>query len=153
MKSIMVAAAFLALLVTSSVHAQLTGPSTLGLLRDDLAKQTNFKVELATNGVTLKDAKTGREIFTVRQVSSQTVTLSGVVASLDKVAPAQRQEVLRRIALFNFSSPVGTLEVDNSGKVTMYHHLSSRLVSRAGMVDVASRFGDAMREEAKVLLQ
>ena len=29
----------------------------------------------------------------------------------------------------------------------------SRLVSRAGMVDVASRFGDAMREEAKVLLQ
>lgn len=153
MKSILIAAAFLALLVTSSVHAQLTGPSALGMLRDDLAKQTNFKVDLVTNGVALKDAGTGKEVFTVRQMNSQTVTLSGFVVSLDKVSPERKQEVLRRIALFNFSSAVGTLEVDNNGRVTMYHHLSSRLVSRAGMVDVASRFGDAMREEAKVLLQ
>ncbi len=152
MKSILATAAIAAFLATPA-FAQ-TGPSLLTSLRDDLAKQTTFKVELQSNAVTLKDNRTGSEVFTMREMNPQTVTLSGVVTSLEKVAPERKQEVMQKIAQFNVSSPVGTMVVDNkTGEVTMHHHLNSRLVSRSGMVNVATRFGDAVREEATVLLQ
>jgi len=139
-------------LAASAGYAQLTGPSALSAIRDDFSSN-GYTVEQGSNTVMMKDAA-GNIVFTVYQVNSQTVTLTSVVAHLKKLSAEQRAKLQRRIAYFNYSSPVGTLWFDNAtGDVTMEHHLNPRYVSPATMVTVAASFGDMVRTQERYLMQ
>jgi hypothetical protein len=135
-------------------HAQLTGPSLISQMRADLSQHKNYKVEAHDNTVSLRDAATGAEVLTVSQVDAQQVTITGVVAKLNKLSAARKHDIQQRIDYFNFSSAVGTLDMDNkTGQVTMEHHLNPRYVSASSIVNVAMRFSDVVRAESEVLAQ
>lgn len=155
MKKILLSiAALVTFFASTSGFAQLTGPSLIDRVRDDLSQQRTLKIESNEKSVMLRDAATGAEIFTVRQIDAQTVTLSGVIARLNNLSPERRHEVMQRIAFFNFSSPVGTLGFNNStGEVVMEHHLNPRYVSASSIASVAGRFNDVARNEATLLVQ
>jgi len=154
MKKIMLAAAALVTFLTASAsHAQLTGPSVLNSIGDNCSRY-GYSVESGSNTVVMKDASTGTMVFTVSQVNSQTITLRGVVASMRNLTPEQRTQLQRRIALFNYSSHVGTLWLDNAtGEVTMEHHLNPRHLSPSTMATIATSFGDVARAEGQILMQ
>jgi len=154
MKKFLLSIATLIVFAAVPMSAQLTGPTLIDRVRDDLSQQRTFKVESARNSVLLRDAATGAELLTVSEVDGQTVTLSGVVARLDNLSPERRAAVIRQIEYFNFSSGVGTLGYDNAtGVVTMQHHLNPRYVSPSSIAYVASRFGDVAKTEATRLAQ
>src|SRR5436853_4410716 len=82
--------------------AQITGGTVLRSLADQLDRQSSgYRTELASDGLHLRDASTGSEVLAVHQIGGQQVTISGVVASLNKLSPELRRQALRRIALFN----------------------------------------------------
>jgi hypothetical protein len=153
-KLLLASAALVMLFLATPGFAQLTGPSLLGKIRDNLSKQTNYKVSLAHDAITMTDARTGATVCTVRQESSQKITLSCVVASLKGLPAEQKQRALKKIALFNFSSAVGTLLYDNrTGEVTMEHFLNPRQVTPVSMASVAARFGETYRAQAASLTE
>ncbi|MDB5034473.1 MAG: hypothetical protein JWQ98_1714 [Chlorobi bacterium] len=144
--------ALILFLLATPGFAQLTGPSLLGKIRDNLNKQTSYKVSLANDAIIMTDARSGVTVCTVRQESSQKITLSCVVARLKGLSAEKRQQLQRKIALFNFSSAVGTLWYDSrTGEVTMEHFLNPRQVSPVSMASVAARFGETYRAEVASL--
>lgn len=153
MKKIMLAAvALVTFLAASASHAQLTGPSVLNTIGDNFSRN-GYTVESGSNIVVMKDAS-GAMVFTVSQVNQQTITLKGVVASMRNLTPEQRTQLQRKIALFNYSSHVGTLWLDNAtGDVTMEHHLNPRHLSPSTMATIAASFGDVARTEGEILMQ
>ncbi|MBS1912992.1 MAG: hypothetical protein JST22_13480 [Bacteroidetes bacterium] len=155
MKMFMTAAmAFIALIVAVPAHAQSTGASLLHEIGDNMTSHPEYTAVVGTNTVLIKDVTTGATLFVVKETNAQTITLSSVVATVHSLTPDSRARLLRRISQFNFSSPVGTLWYDNaSGNVTMEHHLNPRMVSQSGIMNVAVRFGDAVRAQQIALLQ
>ncbi len=153
MKKLVLTIAALAGLLVTECQAQLTGPSSIAYIHDG-TKTGSYKVERDAHSVTFRDAMTGAEVFKASEVNAQTVTLVGFVASLRNLSPEQKEQLLKKVAFYNFSSPVGTLLVDSeTGDITMEHHLNPRHVSPSSMATVASRFGDAVRSESQSLLQ
>ncbi len=153
-KLALLAGALCAFLLATPVYAQLTGAPILNSIGNNLADVGGYSVVTGTNTVLVRDAESGRTLFVMKEVNQQTITLSSVVASLRTLTPEQKDRLLRHIAMFNISSAVGTLWLDQStGQVTMQHHLNPRLVSQAGLVNTAVRFGDAVRAEQVRLLQ
>lgn len=151
-KLLLSVAALVALIAAIPAQAQLTGPSLLDKVRDNLSQESSFRVESTSKSVLLRDAATGAELFTVSEVDAQTVTLSGVVARVGQLSQERRNAVMQRIAFFNFSSGVGTLGYNSAtGEVTMHHYVNPRYVSPANIAYVASRFGDVARSEAQLL--
>lgn len=142
------------LFFASSAFAQLTGPSLLQAVSNDLSRLPDTRVEQRGNSLVLRDSRTNAEIFTVSESGAQIVTLSGVVGDIGTMSSERKQMVEQHLAYFNYSSAVGTIALDNqSGQVTMYHHLNARLVSPANIVNVAQHFTDAMRAETVVFVQ
>jgi hypothetical protein len=156
MKQFSLIAAIVALsFLAVPAFAQVTGGTILRSLADQLDRQSSgYRTELESDGLHLRDASTVNEVLAVHQIGGQQVTISGVVASLNKLSPDVRRQTLRRIALFNFSSPVGTLVVDaKTGEVTMEHNLNPRQVSIPAMAQVATMFGKTIRRQSNALLQ
>ncbi|MEO5929391.1 MAG: hypothetical protein ABIR47_05630 [Candidatus Kapaibacterium sp.] len=153
MKKLLLApVALIMFLLATPGFAQLTGPSLLGKIRDNLNKQTSYKVSLVNDAIVMTDAHTGVRVCTVRQESSQKITLSCVVTRLDGVSAEKKQRIQRKIALFNFSSAVGTLWYDSrTGEVILEHFLNPRQVSPVNMASVAARFGETYRAQAATL--
>ncbi len=153
MKLLVLTATFLLCsLLAAPCFAQATGASALGVLRAQLDRQNTYRVEAATDRIRLLDPTSGREILSLRQTSPQTIMLSGVVGKIDRATTAQRLRAEQRIALFNFSSPVGTLTLnERSGQVTMEHALNPRLVPAAAMAHVAALFGEAVQNQGRQL--
>jgi hypothetical protein len=140
--------------LTLPAFAQTTGPSLLGSLKQRFADSKLYTVDNISDGIRVTDARTGVEVLSVHQINAQRVTITGVITDLSKLTPEARVDVLKRIAFFNFSSPVGTMMLDEStGKVIMKHELNPRMVSVPAMVNVAARFGDVARLQATTLRQ
>ncbi len=153
MKKTLLAVAALVALATPG-YAQFTGPSVIDQVRNDINQQQNFKVEKIDRSMLLRDASTGAEVLTVSEVDAQTVTLHRVIGKISDLSPERKSAIMQRIAFFNFSSPVGTLGVNNAtGVVTMEHHLNPRQVSTSNIVNVAVRFGDVAKAESTLLAQ
>ncbi len=153
MKKLLLAALLTLPLCASGALAQLTGPSLLNRVSIDLDKQ-HYRVDVRGDRILLVDGKTGATVAAVEQTNRQTVTITGAVADLSRLTAASRKNAMARIALFNFSSPVGTLTVDEkSGKVTMVHHLNAGMVPSATIAQVAELCGDVIRQESRTLAQ
>jgi hypothetical protein len=150
----LVAVAVLSLLA-GRVHAQTTGPSVLGQLSEQLNAQKVYLVQAdADDQMSLVDATSGDEVFQVQQVSSQQLTITGMVARMQNISPEKARQIRSRIALFNFSSPVGTLTLDEgTGVVTMEHHMNPRVVTMPAMASTARLFGVVARNQSQTLLQ
>ena len=79
---------------------------------------------------------------------------AGKVAELGKLAPEIRQKVMKQIALFNFSSTVGTLHVDeNTGEVTLRHNVNPRMVPAAAIAQVATQFTNSIVLQSRMLVK
>jgi hypothetical protein len=154
MKKLMFIAAMAFVMVTLSATAQVTGPNVLRGVSDQLSAAGGYRVELSDDALHVKDAATGSELLSLRQTNAQQVTISGTVAHLGSLAPALRNRIMQEIALFNFSSSVGTLHVDEkTGEVTMQHNLNPRVVPVAAIAQVATRFGDSVIRQSQALAQ
>lgn len=147
--------ALIALLVLSiPCAAQSTGESVLSAIGDRLDSERQFKIEHRADGMHLIDLTSGKEIAVVRESTPQSVVISGVVASINTLPADVRRELGERIALFNFSSRVGTLSLDEAtGELTMAHALNPRAVPVPAMARVASIFGDVVRQEGRVFIR
>lgn len=150
MKILVFAAALLMMsLLAGPVQAQTTGPSLLKKLLVQIKAQPTFEVATSGDQIVVSDRTTGDEVFSLREINSQTVTLSGRVGRL-----GEREDLRQHIAMFNFSSSVGTLNVnERTGEVTIEHHLNPRLVSLPAMAQAASLFGQVARTQIQMFRQ
>jgi len=134
--------------------SQVTGAPVLRGIYDQLSHQTFYKVEMNGDAVVLRDRSTGAEVVSVRENNPQEVTVSGVVGNLGDVSDDFRQTAMSRMALFNFSSPVGTLMFDQgSGSVVMYHFLNPRYVPVSSMARIALLCGDVASTRARAIFR
>jgi hypothetical protein len=141
------------LLLSITAHAQ-TGPTLLARLQSEFGGDNTYKVKVGADRVILIDERTGTELFSVRDVSPQQVVISGIVGQLESMSTEHRRDVERQIAMFNFSSPVGTLTLDSrTGAILMQHNLNPRLVPVSSMINVANRFGEIAQRQSKALMQ
>jgi hypothetical protein len=139
---------------TFSATAQVTGPDLLRGVSDRLGSEKVYRVEVSNDGIRLTDPATGREVLSMRQVNSQQLSISGTIGQLAELSSDVRTKLLERIALFNFSSAVGTIVLDEeSGEIRMHHNVNPRLVTPSSIAHVASRFGDSVVEQSRVLAQ
>lgn len=151
-KSVLAAALFVAFIVAAPAHAQLTGASVLHAISENFQHLDGYAVVTGPNSVKLNESATGRTVFEVREDNAQTITLSSVVMNARSLSGDRRERMLKSIAMFNFSSPVGTLWMeDATGDVTLVHHLNPRFVSPSNIVSVAMMFGDMVRTEKRAL--
>ena len=145
MKKIAAIAAVAAFLVgLATANAQITGPTALRGVYDQLRKQTTYLVELQGEQVVIRNRDNGKELATLRQVSPQCLTVVGEVGdSQDATSAAQ---TLAWMSHMNCSSRVGTWSLDNgSGKITMHHNLNPRLLSAPVMANTALLCCDLLR--------
>lgn len=150
MKILVFAATLIAAsLLAGPAQAQTTGPSLMKKLLVQIKAQPLFEVSTAGDQIVVSDRKTGDKVFSLREVNPQTVTLSGVVGRL-----GEREDLRQHIAMFNFSSSVGTLYVNEStGEVTIEHRLNPMQVSVPAMADAANLFGQVARTQSQVFHQ
>ncbi len=154
MKGLMMAAAAAALLMVSvPASAQVTGPKVLTMVQAHLANNHQYATELKDNCMLVRDAASGNEVVRIDEVNPQTLTLSGRVGTLESLSDDKRAEVLARIAILNFSMPVGTLAVDPDGEVTMIHHLNQSMLTVPTLARTTELFGEVVSERSKTLIQ
>lgn len=153
MKNLLLAAVLTLPLGAIPAAAQLTGPTLLNRVSIDLQNQSAYRINMQKDKLFLLDG-TGAPVVSMEQNNRNTVTISGAVADLSGLPAANKSRAMARIALFNFSSPVGTLSLDEAtGRVTMVHYLNSGLVSTATIAQVAQLCGDVVKQEAATLAQ
>lgn len=146
---VFVAALFTMSLLAGPVQAQTTGPTLIKKLVAQITAQPNFNIATSGDLVVVTDRTTGDEVFSLREVNSQTVTLSGRVGRL-----GERENLREHVAMFNFSSSVGTLNINEStGEVTIEHHLNPRHVTLPAMAQAASLFGQVARTQIQMFRQ
>jgi hypothetical protein len=140
---------------TFSATAQITGPDLLRGVSDRLgSEKVLYRVEVSNDGIRLTDPASGREVLSMREVNSQQLSISGTIGQLSDLSTEVRQKLVEQIALFNFSSAVGTIVLDEeSGEITMHHNVNPRVVTASAIAQVASRFGDSVVEQSRVLAQ
>ena len=111
--------------------------------------QPSFDVATSGDQIVVSDRATGDEVFSLREINSQTVTLTGRVGRL-----GEREDLRQHIAMFNFSSSVGTLNVnERTGEVTIEHRLNPTQVSVPAMAQAANLFGQVARTQTQVFHQ
>lgn len=152
MKKLLLAAVLALPFAAIPAAAQLTGPSLINRVSMDLKKQTTYRVETREGKLYLVDGA-GTPVVAMEENSRQTVIISGTVADLSHLSAESKNRAMAHIALFNFSSPVGTLSVDEAGRVTMMHRLNSKVVSTGAIAQVAELCGDVVRQESQTLMQ
>lgn len=138
-----------AVLCTGSMSAQTTGPTVLDHIRDDFSHRSEYRVRQDRERVVISDAVSGEELFSVVSISSNTISIQGNVVR--GMASTRIVKAGDHIAHFNCSAPVGTLIVDNRGDITMQHYVNPELVPTAAIINLAQRFGDAVRTESRSL--
>lgn len=154
MKQLLLTATALLFLAAVPSLAQQTGASVVRGLYEQLSGQGTYNVEMKGTTIVLRDRKTGAEVVSVSQLGSQQVKVTGIVGNLGMGSTSAKKKALQRIALFNYSSPVGTLYVDpSSGDVVIYHNLNPRLVPVSSMANVALRCGDVARAQSGQMMQ
>jgi hypothetical protein len=154
MKKLMLSAALAFVMCSIAATAQVTGPEILRNVSDQLSTTRGYRVELRSDGLHMNDASTGNEVLAMRQMNPQQVMISGKVAELGKLAPEIRQKVMKQIALFNFSSSVGTLYVDEkTGEVTLQHNVNPRTVPAAAIAQVATQFTNSVVLQSRMLVK
>jgi hypothetical protein len=135
--------------------AQSTGANMMSALGDDLRRElTQYTVEGNRDVIRVLDRESGAEVLSVREVGPQSVAITATVGTYAGMNRESRSRFLERIALFNFSSQVGTLTFDDrSGTVVMSHNMNPRSVPIQQMVRVASICGDVARAQSQTLRQ
>ncbi len=134
--------------------AQSTGASPLASVRDAFSGRSEYRIDEQAHKLVFRDAASGAEIFTLSETTTGTLALSGSVQGLNSTTEITPNIMDDRISWFNCSSAVGTMWRDQrTGQVTMLHYLNPQLVSRSGLVNVADRFGEAVRSETRTLTQ
>lgn len=146
----MVGSFFLFLLFALPAMAQTTGANVMSVLGDHLRRElTAYQVNASKDVILVLDKENGAEVLSIREAGPQNVAITATLGTY----PAMSRETLARIeeqiALFNFSSNVGTMSLDTrSGTVAMSHNLNPRAVPVAQMARLASLCGDVARRQA-----
>jgi hypothetical protein len=141
------------LLLALPALAQSTGANVMSDLGDNLRRElTEYRIEASRDVIHVLDRESGTEVLLIREAGPQNVAITATVGTYAGMSRETLARVQDRIALFNYSSEVGTLTYDTrSGTVAMSHNLNPRAVPVAQMVRVASLCGDAAREQARTL--
>ncbi len=150
MKSLIALTAIAALtLAAPQLHAQTTGPNVVDQIRSQLNDGSVVVKVDDNNAVELIDAASGNEIASIEQIDPQQIMLKGTVARISDLSQEQQRSVRQRIALFNFSSPVGTLSLDEgTGAIVMEHRLNPRMVAVPAMANAAVMFAQVARTQS-----
>jgi hypothetical protein len=146
---------FLFLLLALPAIAHTTGASTMSVFGDQLRRELRqYTVEGSSDIIRVLDRESGAEVLSVRQTGPQQVAITATIGTYADMSREARSQVLEQIALFNFSSLVGTLTYDDrTGTVIMSHNLNPHFASMQQMVRVASLCGDVARAQASTLRQ
>lgn len=141
--------------LTLPCFAQSTGANVMSVLGDNLRRElAQYHVEGSRDIIRVLDRQSGAEVMSVRELGPQDVTITATVGVYPGLTSATRASIAERIALFNFSSSVGTLELDErTGMLFMSHHLNPTAVSMSQMVHVASLCGEVAREQSRTMLR
>lgn len=145
MKNITAIAAVIVLVVASATaQAQVTGPTAISGVYNQLRQQTTYVVEMRGKEVVLRDRNNGKELVSLQQVSPQCVKVIGEVGNINNAVSVT--QTLARISHMNCSSRVGTWSLDkSSGSITMYHYLNPRLLSAPAIANTALLCCDVLR--------
>lgn len=137
-------------LVSGSAYAQQTGGLTADNLFQYLNKQQAVKAEkIGRDRVTIHSQHGGAEVCSVRFEQPQVVTITQPIARLDIRSQAAAR-VMSAMATFNFSSPVGTLLLDDAtGMLRMEHHLNPYAMNVETMASVVLLFGQVAENESR----
>lgn len=133
-------------LCIQSASGQTTGPTILDHIREDFSHRSEYRVRQDLGRVVISDAMSGKELFTVSSLSRNAISIEGSVAR--GMTPTFMRTAGDHIAHFNCSAPVGTLIVATSGDILLQHYVNPELVPAAAIVNLAQRFGDAVRTES-----
>ncbi|HVK39922.1 MAG TPA: hypothetical protein VNA88_15410 [Candidatus Kapabacteria bacterium] len=141
------------LLIALPALAQSTGANVMSDLGDNLRRElTGYTIQSSNDRIQVLDKESGAEVLSIREQGPQNVAITANIGSVSEMSSESLAIVEDRIALFNFSSDVGTLTYDDqSGTVAMSHNLNPRAVPVAQMVRVTSLCGDVAREQARTL--
>jgi hypothetical protein len=141
-------------MASASAFAQQTGGGvTADNLYQYLAKQGTVTARKAgVDCITLLDKGNGSELCSVRFMEPQVVTVSRSIAKVD-LRSAAAARVMSAMATFNFSSPVGTLLLDEkTGALRMEHNLNPQSMSTETLAGVAVMFGQVAETESRQLV-
>lgn len=133
--------------------AQTTGASVMSSLGESLRHHlSQYQIEGTRDHIRIIDRATGVEVLSVREVSATDVAITAVIGTWPGMSRDRRDQVKESIALFNYSSAVGTLWLDDrTGTVMMSHSLNPRSVPIQQLVKVATMCSQAAREQTQSL--
>jgi hypothetical protein len=137
-------------MASASAFAQQTGGLTADNLYQHFTKQETVSAKkIGADAITVHTRTNGRELCAVRFVEPQVVTISRSITTLD-LRSAAAVHVMRAMATFNFSSPVGTLLLDEkTGALRMEHHLNPQSMSMESVAQVVLMFGEVADTESR----
>ncbi|MBC8143969.1 MAG: hypothetical protein H7X80_00200 [bacterium] len=150
-----VATIALLLFVASTGFAQSTGANVMSALGETIRREmTAYQVIGTRDVIRVIDRKSGVEVLTVTEAGPQNVSITASIGKYPGMTRDARAIVAERIALFNFSSLVGTLEFnERNGAIIMSHNLNPSAVSIKEMAHVASLCIDVAREQSRSMMQ
>jgi hypothetical protein len=127
-------AAALMLTLTSSMFAQLTSNPLEPGLYDFMKTRTNVSL--------VDDSHMKVAAAEIAWVSPEQITIRSTVAKVADQAKAEKM-----IALFNESSSVGTLNIEN-GAIVMTHFVNPKLVKQTEIAQVVAMFNTELARQA-----
>lgn len=151
-KRIIAALAVIALLFTAGVtssSAQTAGVSALEQVGYMLKHTFAFSLNGDGSVLTLRNRAASSDMITVTAAAPDDVVLQSVLGDVSSLSK-QKQEAFRGILMFvNTSLPIGTITLENSGRVALEHHVNPAYLSPQGMTDVVNRFSSEAARQRK----
>jgi len=136
MKSTIITLAAALLTLTSSTFAQLISSPLEPGLYDFMKSRTNVSL--------VDDNHMNAGVAEIAWVSAEQITITATVATVSDRARAEKM-----IALFNESSSVGTLRIEN-GTIVMTHSVNPKLARQPEIAQVVAAFNsEYARQSAK----
>jgi hypothetical protein len=153
MKINIVSVASAALLFATVAQAQTSHYSPLEVIRENLvhqARDLGYSVEMNDQGIRLLDPSHHRELASLRQLSDETIVITGIITHIDMRETPWKNLVRQKISDLNVSSPVGTLVLDgHQGAVVMSHYLSASTLSAGVIANVVMVFAEFEQRYAR----
>jgi hypothetical protein len=136
-------------LASASAYAQQTGGLTADNLFQYLSKQGNVTAKKVGSDALAVQTRDNGQASSIRFVDPQVVMITRPIAKVD-LRSAAAAHVLQAMSVFNFSSPVGTLLIDEkSGAIRMEHYLNPQSMSMETMASVVLLFGQTADNESR----
>lgn len=143
------------LLAAAPSFAQSTGINVMSALGESIRREMPECQVIGTRDmIRVIDRKSGDVVLTVSETNPLNVAIIATIGSYPGMSREVRARMMERIARFNFSSIVGTLEFDErSGNIIMSHNLNPSAVNLADMAHVAALCNAVAREQSQVMLK